>query len=152
LALTLEWEPIQNLKDDGAEDLLFQHWRETESDLDRVPLSVDWEWMKALEAQKMFHCAALRRNGRLIGYNAFQTYRHIHFRHTLHAINDGVFIEPSERGMAGVRIIRGVEPMLKSLGVARIMYGAKLRARTAGDLLARLGYSHTENIYCKLIG
>jgi len=155
---TLRWEPIQALLEEGIEELLRNHWVEVAMDKDSIPLDPDWDRVFALEDVGEFAAAALRRNGKLIGYNAFAIYPHVHYKSTLHAFNDVVYVDPAERGIAGVRLVRGVEPMLKALGVKKVIYHTKLHVHVGhseglvGDLLGRLGYKHFENLYCKLIG
>jgi len=155
---TLRWEPLQVLLDDGIEELLRNHWVEVAMDKESVPLDPDWERMFILESVGEFAAAALRRNGKLIGYNAFAIYPHVHYKSTMYAFNDVIYVDPAERGIAGVRLVRGVEPMLKALGVKKVIYHTKVHVHVGhndglvGDLLNCLGYKHFENLYCKLIG
>lgn len=155
MTLALAWEPIDRLLDEGVEDLLFKHWKEVAMDRERIPLDPDWNRARALEAAKVLWTAALRRDGRLIGYNSMCVSPHIHYRSTLHAINDVIYVDPQERGLAGVKLVRGVEAMLKELGVVKVIYHAKIAPiggkHTVGDLLAVLGYKHFENLYCKIL-
>lgn len=158
-AYTLEWEPINKLMvEDNLSDLLFNHWVEVALDKDSIPLDPDWERVLELEKAGVFYAAAMRREGKLIGYNAFAVYPHVHYKSTLHAFNDVIYIDPAERGFAGVRLVRGVESMLKDLGVRKVVYHTKLHVhvghgeKLVGDFLGVLGYKHFENLYCKLLG
>lgn len=155
---TLQWEPIDALRADGVEQMLYNHWREVGIDHDAVPLDPDWERAYAMEAAGMLFSAALRNNGRLIGYNSFAVSPHLHYRSSLYAFNDIIYVDPRERGSAGIRLVRGTEKMLKELGVKKIVYHTKLHVHIGsgnglvGDFLNRLGYTHFENCYCKLVG
>ena len=156
--LTLEWEPLRQLvRDDALEALLINHWREVAADQARIPLCPDWDRAFALEEMGVLRCAAMRREGKLIGYNAFHVAPHIHYASTLFAVNDVIFVDRWERGAAGVKLVRGTEAMLKALGVVKIIYHTKAkvlvgRGKKVGDLLAALGYDHFESLYAKLIG
>lgn len=155
MTLALAWEPIGRLLDEGVEDLLFQHWQEVAMDQERIPLDPDWEFARLQESRGILRTAALRRDGRLVGYNSFCVSPHIHYRSTLHAVNDVIYVDPAERGAAGVKLVRGTEAMLAALGVVKVIYHTKLAPiggkHTVGDLLAALGYKHFENLYCKLL-
>lgn len=152
---SLTWEPLTKLLDEGLEDLLFAHWKEVALDQERIPLAPDWSRALTLEHQKILYTAALRDNGRIVGYNSFLVSPHIHYRHTLHAVNDVVYVAPYARGLAGVRLVKGTEDMLKALGVVKVIYHTKLhltyKGKTVGDLLEKLGYAPFETLYCKMM-
>lgn len=155
--LTLAWEPLQRLLDDGVEDMLVTHWQEVGVDHALIPLDPDWPRAFALQEQGVLHTAALRRDGKLVGYNAFHVHAHIHYRSTSFAVNDVIFVDPHERGTAGIKLIRGVEPMLRALGVVKLLYHTKMHVKvghsagTVGDILSRLGYRLDEKIYSLLL-
>lgn len=156
--LSLDWEPLQQLLDEGIEDLMAQHWEEVAVDKDEIPFAPDWERAFLLERTGILWSAALRKDGRLIGYNAFHVLPHIHYRHSIHAVNDVIYLDPSERGAAGVRLIKGTEALLRELGAVKVMYRAKLHVklgrkkdRTLGDLLALMRYRHDEDVFSKLL-
>jgi hypothetical protein len=156
--LELQWEPLDRLIADGVEDLLAAHWEEVALDKSAVALAPDWPKARELERIGILKTLAMRREGVLIGYNAFLITPHLHYRQILQAVNDVIYLDPAERGSAGVRLIRGTEALLRELGVQRILYHTKLhvllgrrKQGRVGDLLERLGYSHVENIHAKLL-
>ena len=156
--LTLEWEPLRALLDEGVEEMLAAHWKEVAVDQELIPLAPDWDRAFKLQQMGILRTAALRRDGRLIGYNAFHVLPHIHYRYTVHAVNDVVFVDPSERGQAGLKLIRGTEQLLREQGVVKISYHTKVHTRvgvkqrsTVGDILSRLGYRLDEEIYSLLL-
>lgn len=158
MSLVLQWEPVQCLLDEGLEKLLYRHWREVALDQEEVPLDPDWSCIWRMEQQGVFRTAALRRDSKLIGYSAFCIIPHLHHRGTLHALNDVIYVDPQERGAAGVKLIRGCERMLKELGVRKIVYHSKLhlklgrKQKTIGDLLDIMGYKAFETSHSRLIG
>ena len=155
MTLTLAWEPIDRLLDEGVEDLLFKHWEEVAMDRERIPLDPDWDFAREQERRKVLWTAALRRDGKLIGYNSMCVSPHIHYRSTLHAVNDVIYVDPAERGAAGIKLVQGTEALLRPMGVVKVIYHTKLKPiggkHTVGDLLAALGYNHFENLYCKIL-
>lgn len=159
MSLRLEWEPLQQLIDSGVEDLIAGHWEEVACDKDVIPLAPDWERAFKLQHAEVLWTAGLRdEKGSLIGYNAFHVTTHIHYRHTLHAVNDVIFLDPDARGSAGLRLIRGTEELLRELGVKKVMYRSKAhvmighrKQNTIGDLLGRIGYRHDEDVYSRLL-
>lgn len=137
--------------------LVREHWEEVSLDQGKIPLAPDYDGFQRMEDQGLLRTMAARRDGLLVGYNAFMVMPHLHYRHTLHALNDAIFVHPDERGSAGVRLILESERALFEIGVVKIFYHAKLhvavgarRSGTVGDILERLGYRHVENIYAKV--
>ena len=155
---SLQWEPVEQLIKDGVAELLIKHWKEVALDQDTIPLDPDWKRVIELEHAKMLYSAALRRDGKIVGYNAFAVYPHIHYKSSLHAVNDVLYVDPEERGTAGIRLIRGTEAMLKELGVVKVIYHTKVhvpighKSGSVGDLLAKMQYKHFENLYSKMLG
>lgn len=151
--LAIDWEPIPRLVADGAEDLIHKHWLETSINRDEVPLAPDWRRVFLLEKQGVFKGIGLRRNGALIGYAVFAVEQHIHFRSTCYATCNVLYVLPKFRGYAGGRLLRRSEELLADLGVRKIIHSVPLASNEKlGALLQRLGYSHTEAFYCKLVG
>lgn len=155
--IAFEW--LDDLLADGLEEMLFDHWQEVGLDHDAVPLAPDWVHYRDMEKQGIFRIVAMRDAGLLIGYSAFFVNRHLHYRHTLHAVNDYFWLSPERRrGWAGVRLFRDSERLMQGLGVVKMMYHIKphvmlgaTKSGTAGDILLRLGYRHAEDCYSKIL-
>lgn len=151
--LTVSLEPISSLLSHGLELILHAHWRETSIDQEAIPLAVDWSRLFSLEHDGYFRVFGLRRNGELIGYAAFVVAPHSCFRNTLHANCNGIYVKPEHRGYAGGRLLQGTEEILAGLGVAKIIHQVPVaRGKKLSALLGRLGYAHTEDFFCKLVG
>jgi GNAT superfamily N-acetyltransferase len=156
---TTAFEPLGDLLADGLEEMLFDHWQEVGLDHDAVPLAPDWEHYRRMEKEGTFRIIALRQAGALIGYSAFFVNRHLHYRHTLHAVNDYFYVAPERRsGWVGVQLFRDCERMMADLGVVKIMYHIKphvllgaTRTGNVGRILLRLGYRHAEDCYSKIL-
>lgn len=152
------WTSIDKMLTEGFEDLLVAHWEEVALHKDDVPFAPDWDRYRALEKTGVFKALAMYRHGFLVGYNCFFVQPHLHYKLTLCAVNDIIYVDPGSRG-AGFRLVKEAEKRLGEMGVKVITYHTKLaiyltgdhRPATVGDLLAKLGYSHAENNYQKLL-
>lgn len=136
--LVYSWEPIDRFIDEGVEDLLVLHWEEVANDKDIVPFAPDWERYRHMEKMKQFRALGAWRGGKLIGYNAFFTFAPYHYRRTSHAMNDIIYVDPAERGEAGIRLILNAERDLFRDGIIKIMYHSKVNVflgRGEGDSL-----------------
>lgn len=132
--------------------LVEEHWREV-SDIGEVPLDIDWQHYRNLEAGGQLFTLAVRDEGRLVGYVIHLVVYLPHYRTTLVARDDAHYLHPDyRRGSAGARMIRAAERALKVIGVKRILYHTKTRAgldRTR--LFERLGYQPVETIVSKVL-
>jgi hypothetical protein len=126
MTLVFSWEPIDRFISEGIEDLLVLHWEEVANDKDFIPYAPDWERYRHMEKMGQFKALGAWRRGKLIGYNAFFTFTPYHYRRTLQAINDIIYIDPEERGEAGIRLILNAERDLFRDGVVKIQYHTKL--------------------------
>lgn len=156
---TIAFERLDDLLADGLEEMLFEHWQEVGLDHDAVPLAPDWDKYHRLEREGMFRVIAVRISGVLVGYSAWLICPSLHYRHTIHALNDYFWLAPEcRRGWAGVRFFRDVEALIRGVGAAKIMYHTKPhvllgagRHGTVGKILLRLGYRFDEECYSKLL-
>lgn len=151
------WSALQPLLDLGLEDLLIHHWEEVALDQGRIPFDPDWDRLRRAERDGTLKIVAARRGGRLLGYNAFFVMGHMHYRSTLHALNDVIYVDPEERkGGLGLRLVRKSERLLAEIGVVKVFYHTKVHVLsergTVGAVLERLGYTQVERVYAKLIG
>jgi GNAT superfamily N-acetyltransferase len=158
--LSFQWETVASTLEAGLEDLIALHWEEVALNKDAVPLSPDWSKYHLLERAGVLKVVGARLGKRLIGYDIFFVQPTMHYSSCLWAVNDILYLDPDHRkGLAGARLIRESEKMLKPLGVTKVIYHTKLhvhlghgKARdTVGGLLKRLGYAHVEEVYAKMI-
>lgn len=156
--ITYSWEALDQLLADGLRDLAYEDWQEVENHTAEVPLDIDWDRMRSLEAGHVYRIIAARRDGVLVGYNAFFLNYHMRYRGTVYAISDVLYLKPEERrGMTGVLFLKESDRLLKEAGVQKVRYSIKthvrlgVRAGTVGDLLKHLGYEHVEDVFSKLM-
>jgi GNAT superfamily N-acetyltransferase len=157
--LIIEWDTVQGLLDEGLAALVAEHWKEVGVHKDAVPLDVDWEGYQLDEENGLLKIIAARRGDRLIGYASYYVLPHRHYRSTLHALNDAIFVLPGERG-AGIALIRAAERLLAAAARPycsriRIIYHAKrhVEADRGGfaRVFERLGYDCFETSHDKVV-
>ena len=155
----IAFEPLDQLLADGLEEMLFDHWQEVGLDHDEVPLAPNWAEYREHERVGRHRVIAMREFGELVGYNAFFVNKSLNYRHTLFATNNVIWVKPEKRkGMAGIRLLRDSEKLLKGIGAVKIFYHIKVhvllgarQSGTMGDILLRLGYRRIEECYSKLL-
>lgn len=146
-----------DLRDEGR--LLFaEHWREASADTS-VPLDLDWEVYRALEATRALMTVAVRSDGVLIGYSIYLIHSHLHYRGYMVADSDAFFVRESDRkGLIGIRLFQVSEALARARGVHEIRARVKKHVRPGrgrsdlGPVFERLGYRETEVVYRKRIG
>lgn len=131
------------------EPLLRRHYHEIAKYKD-IELSPDWEVYAMLEADQALRCYTARDDGVLVGYAVFFVRYNLHYQHSLQAVQDVLFIDRDHRrGMAtGVRLIKEAERRLAALGVQVVYHHAK-RVNRMGELLQRLGYELSDEVFAK---
>ena len=132
--------------------LLQEHWKEIALHQDEIPLAPDFERYKKLCNDGMCILMAARRDVVLIGYAVFFLHHHIHYKHTLYASNDVLFVrKPERQSIAGIRLIRDSERELDRLGVRRVTWHIK-GSNDFSPILKRMGYEHEEVVMGKMLG
>jgi len=157
--LTYTWERIDAALADGLEDLLVAHWRESAPNFEKLPLLIDWPTYRMEERAGRYQALAVRKAGRLVGYNGFFVAPSLHHRATVFARNDVIYLEPASRSFpAWLRMIR--EPEEKFAGkVFSIAYQPPTTTRSPkpkrsvslADALQRAGYPMFETAHAKVL-
>ncbi|HLA14768.1 MAG TPA: hypothetical protein VJZ25_07070 [Gemmatimonadaceae bacterium] len=123
--------------------LLQQHCTEVE---DESPLDVDWERYYAAASTLRLYTVRLED---LIGYASFFVVRNPHFRYSLQALQDTLFLNPFYRGrFIGPRFIEWCDRQLALEGVQKVYHHVKT-AHDFGPMLEMLGYSCVELVYAR---
>lgn len=150
--MKFQWEPLARLLNDGLEDIAYQDWLEIDVDHKAVPLDVDWEHYCSLEQAGVYRVIAARRNGRLVGYNAFFLNRHTRHRSTIYGQNDVLYLLPGQRrGPVGLRFLTESDRLLKAAGAVKIRYDVTEKSPALGVILARLGYNREAAVYTRVL-
>ena len=125
--------------------LLVEHWREIAHYQD-IELDPDWEFYRAAKTVRVF---TARDGGRLVGYGVFFVGPNKHYRRSIQAVQDLLFILPEYRGRTvGPRLVKYCDEQLRAEG-AQVVYHHVKCAHDFGPLLAHLGYERVEGIYAK---
>lgn len=131
-----------------AMPLLAAHYAEVAHYQD-IPLEPDLEAYQRLEDSDQLRCFTARDCGKLVGYVLFFVRANHHYKSSLQAWQDVLFVHPEHRvSMIGIRLIRFAEARLKTEGVQVIYHHAKM-TNTVGALLERLGYELVDQVYAK---
>lgn len=150
---------------DEALPLLHAHWREIARYHD-IPLDPDLQTyanMAAIGALRLFtvrHAqfsekdladafeTPLQVRGRLAGYGLYFVRCAPHYRGSLQAVQDVLYLDPAIRGATGYRFIKWCDEQLREEGVQVVYQHVKV-THNFGPMLQRLGYEHVEGIYAR---
>lgn len=131
--------------------LLVEHWKEVALNQDTIALNPDWDAYLDLEEKGLLKVFTAREEGILVGYFVAICRNHIHYKDHLFAYNDVVYLKPEYRSTGvGPSLITFAENCLKDDGVSVLVVNTK-RHKPFDSLLDRLGFTHIENIYSKLL-
>lgn len=154
--VTFQREPITGLWPEVA-PLLHAHWREIAHYQD-IPLEPDTDYYEGLDRAGVLRCFTVRlaggtlvapEPGMLVGYAAFFVKRNGHYRSSLQAFQDVVFLLPEFRKtLVGSRLLRFCDAELKAEGV-QVVYHHSKAAHDIGRVLERQGYELVDLIYAK---
>lgn len=131
--------------------MLDKHWEEIALHKDSIKLNPDYEKYQVLEDIGMLKVFTARDDGKPVGYAIFMCDSHIHYKDTLWAKMDILYILPEYRNArVGMRLIKFAESCLTEDGVDVIMLGTKTH-KSFARLLEYMGYSETETFYSKRV-
>lgn len=127
-----------------VEALFYDHWLEIAENKDTVPFDPDYEKYFILERSNMLRCFSARCGDEIIGYFVSFVQPHIHYKTTVYAMNDVVYIKPSYRGgTVGYRLFKNAMLDLKAIGVNRLVMHMKIKYEFR-SLLTKLGFKQVE--------
>ena len=133
--------------------LIAAHWREIAHYQD-IPLEPDWPAYFAAQASGALRVFTLRDaeappGASLAGYGVYFVRNNIHYRSSLQAVQDILFLKPTYRGrLVGLRFIKWCDAQLASEGVQAVYQHVKAE-HDFGPLLARVGYELVDLIYAR---
>jgi GNAT superfamily N-acetyltransferase len=128
------------------------HWLELGLWRDKMPLDPDYAEYLRRDGLGMLTLATVRDDGALIGYAVFQIAPAMHYRSTLAAHMDLIYLEPTKRGAGAGRMLGEVLiAELKRRGVGPIYAGSKNHKGIEG-FWRSLGLEPVETIMGAWIG
>ena len=138
---------------DEVMPLLEKHWAEVAHYKD-IPLDVDLDLYEEIERAGILRIYTARINSpgmaghkQLIGYLAAMVRTNGHYKRSLQATQDVLFVDPAWRGCGG-ELIRHAEEELRLEGV-QVLYQHVKAASTAGRLMEHIGYELVDLLYAK---
>jgi hypothetical protein len=156
-------EPLTDALWDEAMPLLEAHWREISAFQD-IPLEPDRETYAASEQAGVLRCFTARDNAAaqwmistagvyplpspLVGYALYFVRPNPHYKSSVQAAQDVIYLDPSVRGGTGYKFIVWCDAQLAAEGV-QITYHHIKAKHDFGRLLERQGYELVDLIYAK---
>lgn len=149
--ITYQVEKLKQIKDE-LPSLLKLHYDEIALDRDYIPLDPDWaKYEASCERGNLFVATARNESQQLIGYSLFFVTKHLHYKSTLVASNDILYLHPDYRqGTAGIKLIKFSEIELKKLGVVKLVWHIKYH-KDFRNILYRMGYKDEDAIVGKVL-
>ena len=151
---TIQREEFNRGLYDELTPLLNLHWEEIAANQGEMPLNPQFEAYEGLQLAGLFVAMICRREDteEIMGYAMFFCTPHLHYKDTLCAENDIIYLRPEYRkGFTGIRLIKESERVLKEIGCGVITMRVKL-AMDFGKVLERLGFTPSEVAYRKYVG
>ena len=147
--ISMQPETMETFWDDGL-PLFEKHWREIAHYQD-ILLEPDADGYRRVEAAGMLRIYTVRKvpSWELIGYELVFVRPNMHYRSSLMASQDVLFLAPEHRkGRLGMKLIDYADSMLRREGVQVVAQHVKA-AHNFGPLLERLGYELQDLIYTR---
>jgi len=130
-----------------AMDLFQKHYEEIAERTDVIVLDPDLKRYNNLYSQNMLEIHTIRDDGKLVGYSLWFVMNHIHYKNSLTANSDVLYISPDYRkGMLGVKFIKWSLEEIKKRNPQRIMFHVK-PFMDYSPILERLGANYFEKTY-----
>ncbi len=144
-------EFLETVKADAL-PLLERHWEEIALNKDKIKLDPDWEAYETLELNGNLAIFTARVDEELVGYFVVIVGSNIHYKSTIFAENDLIYIAPEYRkGRIGANLIKFAQRYLKNDGVSVLNINTKTH-KPFGKLLTYLGFNKIEEVYSKYLG
>ena len=151
MALKFQCEPVLLVKPE-MEPMLEDHYQELTLHKDKIKLAPDWELYDRMEKAQQFYLLTARDgdSNELLGYSAWFVKPHIHYKETIVAANDVLFLRKDQRtGMTGIKLIKFSEQEMRK-------YAHKITWHVKGEpdfrpILHRLGYADEDVIVGKML-
>ena len=128
------------------------HWKQLGLFQNKMPLDPDYDEYLRRDALGMWTLATVRDDGNLVGYVVFSVARGMHYKSTLVAIMDSIFLEDSTRGHGHGRLLGETAlAELKRRGVGPVYGGSKNHKGIEG-FWRSLGMEPVETVLAMWIG
>lgn len=143
--LTFQKENLIDIYDEML-PIFISHYKEIAHYKD-IPLSPDIEQYYRMEKNGITHIFTAREERNLIGYGIFNIRYNLHYKDSLQAWQDILYISKEKRGF-GKDFIKWCDLQLKNMGVQVINQHIKV-AHNWGKILENMGYELQDLQYSK---
>jgi hypothetical protein len=144
--IVFQLEPPEPFTQDAL-DLFRRHYEEIAERTDVIELDPNIELYNELYKKGALEIHTAREDGKLIGYSIWFLSKHIHYKKSLTASSDVLYIVPEQRkGMFGVKFIKWTTEEIKKRNPQRIMFHVK-PFLDYSPILERNGANYFEKIY-----
>lgn len=149
--ITYQLERWSDFVKDG-EKLFPEHYAELARDQDEIKLDINHDLYVDADARGVGHIVTVRDNGSLVGYTILAVMPHLHYKSAgMMAMIDVYYLKPSHRkGGTGAKMIMFSEETLRAKGVKKIYFSTKVHQNN-GPLLEAMGFTHSDDVYTKLL-
>lgn len=146
-------EPLDKCKDEIWPILRHEHWEEVGHYKD-IPIDMRWDKYELLQKAGLLRCFTIRaplneelKETVLMGYAFYLVDRHLHYKDTLVASQDILYVRKPYRGI-GHSFLKWCDGELKKEGVVTVTHHAKPWFNY-GELFEKLGYEKAETIWSR---
>ena len=144
--ITFQKEAPEPFTQDALE-LFRQHYEEIAERTDVIELDPDLESYNTLYEKGILEIHTARDDGKLVGYSIWFVLKHIHYKKSLTANSDVLYISPEYRkGMFGVKFIKWTTEEIKKRQPQRVIFHMK-PFLDYSPILKRLGANLFEHAY-----
>lgn len=140
-------EPLSQRLFDEALPLLQRHWREVAHFQD-IGLEPDFALYEAAARAGILRFFTVRSESLLYGYAVFFVRPNPHYKQSLQAAQDVLYVDPILRGLTSAKFIRYCDAQLEAEGVEVVRHHLKA-AHNHERLMAKLGYEVEDIIYVR---
>lgn len=132
---------------DEAVELFKKHYEEVAERQDVIELDPNIERYNQLYNAKTLEIHTARDDGKLIGYSLWVVVNHLHYKKSITASSDVIYISPEYRqGMLGYKFIKWTTEEIKKRNPQRILFHMK-PFLDYGKIVERLGGHYFEKTY-----
>ncbi len=141
-------EDFERVRSDGIEELLVRHYQEIAHFKD-IALEIDWAKYEAAWAAGKLRIFTARIGGRIVGYAAYVVDTNPHYKGSLQAVQDVLYLIPERRGLLiGSQLIAFADRQLREEGVQATYQHSKV-AHPMDAVLKRQGYELVDSLWAK---
>ena len=128
--------------------LLVEHWGEVAKYSD-IKLDPDFTAYHEAELNGALRVYTARAEGVLVGYAAFMVRGNAHYKSSIQAVQDVVFLRKAcRRGLVGYKLLKFADDQLATEGVQVVYQHVKIKNNFSA-VLGRIGYEKVEEVWAK---